>query len=151
MSAESHKRSFRRFHEEVLLAGDFDAIDELVVDDVVSHNPLPGQAPGAAGLKAALREFRQAFPDLTSTATHLIAEGDLLACRFTAHGSHQGVFMGLPPTGQHFSYEEFVLVRFRAGKIAEHWAVADVMDMMSKMNAISWKSALPSNPSEGQP
>lgn len=141
MSSEKHKQIFRRFHEEVLLKGNLEAINELVDPNVVSHNPIPGQKPGADGLKEAMRMFRSAFPDLTSKMTVAIAEGDLLACRFEAEGSHQGEFMGLKPTGQRFAYEEMVFVRFKNGLIIEHWAVADTIDMMLKMGAIQYNNS----------
>ena len=138
MSVELNKRAFRRFHEQVLLKGDWDVIDEVVQPHVVSHNPLPGQAGGAAGLKLALADFRQAFPDLQSNATHVVAEKDWLVCRFEASATHRGTFMGFAPTGQRFEYEEMVMVRFEQGRIAEHWAVADTLQMMEKMGAIAF-------------
>lgn len=136
MSVQYNKQAFERFHREVLLARNFDAIDELVAADVVSHNPLPGQAPGAAGLKQALKGFFSALPDMHSTLEEMIAEDDLVACRFKAGGTHLGEFLGLQPTGKSFTYEEMVFVRMQDGKIIEHWAVADTLDMMSKMGAI---------------
>jgi predicted ester cyclase len=139
MPLASHKQLFRRFHEEVLLGGNLDAIDELVDPNVVSHNPIPGQKSGAVGLKEAMHEFRTAFPDMTSKMTLLIAEGDQLACRFEAEASHKGEFIGLRPTGLKFAYEEMVFVRFKNNLIVEHWAVADTIDMMIKMGAIEYK------------
>jgi len=138
MSAAANKLTFTRFHREVLLGENYAVIDEIVAPDVVSHNPIPGQEPGAEGLKKALRGFRKAFPDLRSTAEDMIAEGDRVACRFTAQATHLGEFLGHPPTGQKFTYEEMVFVRITDGKIVEHWAVADVMDMMLKMGAIQY-------------
>lgn len=138
MSTEANKLIFTRFHREVLLGENYDVIDEIVAPDVVSHNPIPGQAPGADGLKQALKGFRKAFPDLRSTAEDMIAEGDKVACRFKAQGTHRGEFLGFKPTGQSFTYEEMVFARIVNGKIVEHWAVADVMDMMLKMGAIQY-------------
>lgn len=138
MSASLNEQVFRQFHEEILLKGHLDRIDDWVDPEVVSHNPIPGQAPGAEGFRNALRAFRAAFPDLTSRITLLVADGDLLACRFEASASHRGEFMGLAPTGRAFAYEEMVFVRFRNGRIVEHWAVADTLDMMEKMGAITF-------------
>jgi predicted ester cyclase len=140
MSPTTGKEIFRRFHEEVLVNGNYDAIDELVDANVVSHNPLPEQQPGSAGLKDTLRMFRAAFPDLTSKATLMIAEGDVVAGRFEVAGSHQGEFMGLKPTGEKFTYEEMIFVRVKNGRIIEHWAVADTLDMMLKTGAIENKA-----------
>lgn len=137
--ATTNKKRFLAFHQDILLAKNLDRLVEHVCPDVISHNPLPNQQPGAAGLRAALEVFFAAFPDMQSSATVLLEDGDLVACRFTTAGTHKGSFMGYAPTGEAFTYEEMVFVRYRDGKICEHWAVADVLDMMTKMGAITFK------------
>jgi steroid delta-isomerase-like uncharacterized protein len=133
---EENKAVFRRFHTEVIGRGNLDVIDEVVHPDAVSHDPLPGQAPGAAGLKDAMAMFRRAFPDLTATAEDTIAEGDRVVTRFSVTATHEGAFMGLAATGQHVSYQEVVIVRITDGMIVEHWAVADVLTMMQQLGAV---------------
>ena len=49
----------------------------------------------------------------------LIAEGDKVVRRNTVTGTHQGEYMGLPPTGKSVTYNEIFIVRFAAGRIAE--------------------------------
>jgi hypothetical protein len=44
--------------------------------------------------------FRQAFPDWHAGQEAHIAEGDLVAERFTARGTHQGELLGVAPTGR---------------------------------------------------
>ena len=141
-STEKNKLIFQRFYKEVLNQGNLDVIDEVVDPNVVSHNAIPGQKPGAAGFKEALAGFQKAFPDLKGVAEDIIAEGDKVICRFTTTATHQGEFMGYPPTGNQFSYEEIVIVRFKNGKIVEHWAVADVLAMMEQLGAIEYKNKI---------
>ena len=138
---EKNKLVFQRFYQEVLNQGNFDVIDDVVDPNVISHNPIPGQPPGAAGLKEALAGFRKAFPDLKNVAKDIIAEADKVVGRFTVTGTHQEEFMGYPPTGKQFTYEEIVIVRLQAGKIVEHWAVADVLAMMEQLGAIEYKTS----------
>ena len=137
---EKNKLVFQRFYQEVLNQGNFDVIDEVVDPNVISHHPIPGQAPGAAGLKEALTGFKKAFPDLRNVAEDMIAEADKVVGRFTVTGTHQAEFMGYPPTGKQFTYEEVIIVRLKAGKIVEHWAVADVLAMMEQLGAIEYKT-----------
>ena len=137
---KKNKLVFQRFYEEVLNQGNLDVIDEVVDPKVVSHHPIPGQKPGAAGFKEALAGFKKAFPDLKSVAQDIIAQADKVVGRFTVTGTHQGEFMGYPPTGQQFTYEEIVIVRLKDGKIVEHWAVADVLAMMEQLGAIEYKN-----------
>ena len=49
--SEDNKAKMRRFFEEVVQNGNFAVLDELVAANFVDHNPGPGQAPGAEGIK----------------------------------------------------------------------------------------------------
>lgn len=109
--------------------------DEIVDAAVVSHNPLPSQRPGLAGFKEAMGMFRGAFPDLKSTPTHVIAEGDLLCSRCEVSATHRGDFMGIAATGKPIHYEEMIMVRIQDGRIVEHWSVADAMAIMDQLGA----------------
>jgi predicted ester cyclase len=124
---------YLHFVSEVLNDGRFDDAASYVHPDVVTHNGMPGQAPGLDGLVAALRRFRSAFPDLTAVATHIIVEGDQVVGRFEVRGTHRGEFMGIPPTGKPVEYEEIAIVRLAGGKIIEHWAVADAMTLLNQI------------------
>jgi predicted ester cyclase len=139
MGEHGHKQIFERFQREVISAGHYEVADELVAHELVSHNPLPGQAPGVEGLKDTLRRLRLAFPDLKTTTHMLIADGDIVAGRFSVQGTHRGEFMGIQATGKEIAYEEMIFVRIAAGKIVEHWSVADVMQMMLDLGAVAYK------------
>jgi hypothetical protein len=90
-----------RFGEEVLNDKNFSAIDEIAADDYVEPDPRPGQAPGRDGLKAFLEtKLFPAFPDGQWIDEEQGAEGDKVVTRFTFYGTHQGTFMGIPPTGR---------------------------------------------------
>jgi predicted ester cyclase len=129
----THKETYRRFCDEVLNGGDFQVAAQLLDPVVVSHSPLPGQQPGATGFVAALTAMRDAFPDLHAVATHVVAEGDLVAARFQVTATHAGDFAGIRATGRKIHYEEFVMVRFAGGRIIEHWAIADGLALMQQL------------------
>jgi predicted ester cyclase len=109
-------------------------VDETVSPDVISHDAFPGQATGPEGLKQTFAMFHQAFPDLHAKEQVVVADGDLVAARFLVTGTHKGDFMGQAATGNPVSYIEAVFVRFRDGKIVEHWAVADVTALMAAIS-----------------
>ena len=136
MSSEQNKAQYRRFYEEFLSKGDTQVVDEVVDPNVVTHSPFPDQKPGAEGLKEAIMQFREAFPDLHAKAEDILADGDKVVGRFTVTGTHKGEFMGMPPSGKQFTYEEMVIVRFKNGRIVEHWAVMDAMAMMQQLGMI---------------
>jgi predicted ester cyclase len=136
MSPDTNKAAYRRFYEEFLSKGNLDVVDEVVDPNVVSHSPFPGQEPGAVGLKQAIARFREAFPDLQANAEDVIAAGDKVVGRFTVTGTHRGEFMDIAPTGKTITYDEIVIVRFKDGRIVEHWAVADALAMMQQLGVI---------------
>jgi len=133
-SAENKQR-YVRFVERVVNAKDYDVADEVIAADVISHDPFPGQEPGPAGVKDTFRQFHAAFPDLHAKIENLIAEDDKVVCHLIATGTHKGAFMGHEPTGNPIRFEEILVLRFKDGKVAEHWAVADVLGLMQAIGA----------------
>ena len=55
----------------------------------------------------------RAYPDAHVAVEDLIAEGDKVVARNTVTGTHQGEYMGRPPTGKSVTYTEIFIVRFR--------------------------------------
>ena len=79
-----------------------DVARELMADDLIDHNPYPGQPPGLEGHNWAVAMVRRAFPDLRFTADVVVEDGECLAGRWTMTGTNTGTFdlFGLPPTGR---------------------------------------------------
>jgi predicted ester cyclase len=67
----------------------------------------------------------------------VIAEGDKVVGRNTVTGTHQGEYMGIPPTGKSVTYNEIFIARFVNGRIAETWGVVDVLSQMRQLGAIT--------------
>jgi predicted ester cyclase len=76
------------------------------------------------------------LPDLHLTIEDLIAEGDKVVMRASVTGTHQGEYMGLPPTGKSITYNEIFIFRFAGGRIAEMWGVVDVFSQMKQLGVI---------------
>lgn len=137
MSKEQNKADIRRFIEEVFHEGKLDVLDEVIAADYVEHVPLPpGFAPGRDGLKQWVTALRAAFPDFRYRIDDMIAEGDKLAVRVTARGTHQGEFLGIPPTGRRVSWTEMHMPRIVGGKHVEHWANVDQLGLLRQLGAI---------------
>jgi predicted ester cyclase len=76
------------------------------------------------------------IPDLNSTIEDMVAEGDKVVVRFTIHGTHNGEFMGIAPTGKKFTQAGTSIYRIAGGKIAEVWWLADTLGLMQQLGAI---------------
>jgi predicted ester cyclase len=124
MSAEENKAVVRR-EQEVLWnhTGDLDATKELYA---------AGQAEAA---KQEAANFRQGFPDVTSTIEDLIAEGDKVVARWRSRATHQGEYMGIAPTGNEVEFTGISFYRIEEGKIAESWSVEDQLGLMRQIGA----------------
>jgi steroid delta-isomerase-like uncharacterized protein len=134
-----NKATFRRFHDAVN-SGDAEliaqTIDEVVEPDVRIGTPLPIDATGAQALKEVWTTLLRAYPDLHVAVEDLIAEADKLVCRNVVTGTHQGEYLGLPPTGRSVTYNEIFIFRFEDGRIAETWGVVDVVAQLRQLGAI---------------
>ena len=135
MSNEVNKALVGRFYD-AFNGHDLDALDEIVADAYVDHNPGPGQAPGRDGLKQVFMLFQAAFPDLQIVVDNLVAEGERVSSRQTARGTHSGEFLGLLPTGKHVTYIAMDEHRVAPGKIVESWHVEDLLGLMGQLGAL---------------
>ncbi len=80
--------------------------------------------------------LRAAFPDLHQTIEEQISEGDKVAYRWTARGTHQGGLMGIAPTGNRVTFTGISIARLVDGKIEEIWENHDALGMMQQLRAI---------------
>jgi predicted ester cyclase len=119
-----------------MVGGDAAVARQLIDSEVVSHSALPGQAPGVEGVIETFSMFRHAFSDFAIEIHQLIAAAEKVVSHVTVTGKHSGSFMGNKPSGNPISYEEMTIFRFNAGKIVEHWAVADAYSLMQQMGMI---------------
>jgi steroid delta-isomerase-like uncharacterized protein len=133
----SNKAAFRRL-QDAMSSGDAELISQTIDDvfepDVKQHTPF--EATGTQALKEVFARLYRAFPDLHITVEDLIAEGDKVVERDTVTGTHQGEYMGLPPTGKSVAYNEIFIMRFVNGRIAEIWGVVDILSQMRQLGMI---------------
>jgi predicted ester cyclase len=135
MSLEENKAIVRRFYEEID-KGNIDAMDELVAEDYVDHNPPPFPVPpGREGVKAAFRLFWDATPG-RHVIEEQIAEGDRVVTRFTAYGRHERDLPGIPRTGNEMEMTATVVHRVVDGQLVEKWADKDTLRMLQQLGVI---------------
>ena len=136
VSAEDNKALVRRFVDEVQSGGNIDLIDEVCSPGFVNHSAPPGIPADCEGIKIVTAMFRGAFPDSYFTVEDMVAEGDKVVTRKTFHGTHEGEFMGIPPSGRAVSMGLIEIVRISHGKVVEHWSMGDSLGMMQQLGVI---------------
>jgi steroid delta-isomerase-like uncharacterized protein len=132
MSTEENKAIVCRFFDEGPSKGNLSIADELLSPDFVIHTPLPSSS-GIEGINEIITTCRAAFEHLNVTIEDMIAEGENVAARFTAHGIHKGDFMGLPATGRPITMTGIEIFRIKDGKICELWAEANLLGLMQQL------------------
>jgi predicted ester cyclase len=116
----------RRLIEEAFNEGRLEVCDELAAPDLLEHQDFgPRHAAGAEGVKAVIASLRRAYSDFHLEIEHLAVDGDLVWLHMTGSGTHDGPFMGRPPTGRTMRIDVFDLIRVADGRMVEHWGVPD--------------------------
>jgi len=136
MSAEENKRLVRRFYEEID-KGNLDAMDELVDENYIDHNPppFPGLPSGRQGLKEAFKIFWKATPGHHEIQEQ-IAEGDKVVTRMTSYGKHEGDLPGAPRTGNDLKISSITIHRIANRKLVEKWAEKDVLTFLKQIGVV---------------
>jgi steroid delta-isomerase-like uncharacterized protein len=137
--SEENNEKVRRLVEEGFGQGKLEIVDEVLGPDFVCFDPnsQAGEVRGADMIKQEIEWFRNAVPDLTYAVVDQVAEGDKVATRYTASGTHQGEFFGVAPTGNRIEMSGIQVDRFdENGKMVEEWAQYDLLGAMRQMGAI---------------
>jgi len=136
---EKNKGIVSRWIDEVFNGKNLEAIEKLKFLSYLDWTPFPSQRLDlpVSGLKQSLPEFFAAVPDLHFTANELFAEGDMVVCLGSWHGTHLGQFMGVPPTGQALTGTRVDIFRIAGQKMSEHWGCGGELGTLRILGAIA--------------
>jgi len=128
---EANRALLLRLIEEGFNEGNLSVVDELVSPDSKEHQR--GNHDGADGTKEVICTLRTWFPDFNMRVEDIVATADVVWARFRATGTNLGSIMHRPPTGKKMIIDVIDIVKFRDGKIVEHWGVPDQLGMMLQL------------------
>jgi predicted SnoaL-like aldol condensation-catalyzing enzyme len=128
------KELVRRIFDEVINAGNVDAIDELMAEDFVDHGPMGDMDRQA--FKGLVGQYRAAVPDLHCAVDHLIQEGDTVGWLVHTTGTHTGDQLGFPATNKSFETLSANIGVMRDGKAVEHWAEQGMFPMLMQLGVL---------------
>jgi steroid delta-isomerase-like uncharacterized protein len=142
VSADTNKEIVRRLVVEPW-EGDFGVIDELVAPKYVGHDPAQPDTQGPQGIKEFITGYLTGFPDGKITIDEQLAEGDLVATRWTGRGTHQGELMGIPPTGKQVTVSGITISQIKNGKVVEEWSNWDTLGMLQQLGVVPEMAGAP--------
>ena len=123
---------------EVMARHDFDALDDLMDEDVTFSDPLV-ELEGLDAYKDMMRGRFSALPDTESEFHEMVAEDDVVVVHFAYRGTHEGEYQGIEPTGNVVEGTAVMIDRFKDGKIVER---------TEEFDTLSWFQQLGVDPSE---
>jgi steroid delta-isomerase-like uncharacterized protein len=95
-----------------------------------------GRKVDLAGHKELAAHFYAAFPDLNHIIEDVVADEEKCAVRYVFHGTHEGDFMGVVPTGKRISAEGVSVFMIDDGKITETRTVVDMLGIMQQIGGL---------------
>jgi steroid delta-isomerase-like uncharacterized protein len=131
MNLEQNKAIVRDYLDEIVNKANMAAFDRYLSDDVVFN----GSRAFRQHYPARMQAIRSAFPDHHLTIEDQVAEGDKVVTRVTFHGTHQGQFNGIAPTGKQVEWSGIAMDRIAGGKVVEMWHVQNTTGLLQQIGA----------------
>jgi len=127
-----------RWMEQLWQQGNVKVVDELHAPGFVDRSPA-GRAPDREGFKAGVVELYTAFPDFYAVSERLVIDAlsRAVAIRWTAVGTHQGAFMGVPPTGERVTFEGIEILLIEEELVVESWGEWDGISVLKQLGVQS--------------
>ncbi len=132
MSAEN-VALIRRLTQEGFVGGNPDVVDDIVAQECIDHDPLPGQGPGREGQRQTCRMVVTGLSDRKTLQDDFVDAGDTVIENWLFQGTHTGQFMGVPATGRQIQVRGMEIWRCANGKIVERWGVIDTGAVMHQL------------------
>jgi steroid delta-isomerase-like uncharacterized protein len=135
MSTETNLALVRRY-QAIYNSNHLDALSEVLAPNFQPHTMAPGVPASLEGYKAFHQGTLASYPDFHVAVEDLFGDGDKVVMRFTITGTHEGDFLGIPPTGKKINVSGISIFRLANGQIVEHWGEEDVLGWMQQLGAI---------------
>lgn len=115
--------------------GAYAKLPEVVTEDITLYDPgaPEGEVHGRDALKTFLSELREAFPDLHITIDNLTTTEEGVIEEWTATGTHDGEFRGIPPTQRTIKFSGMGKILIADDKVQEHRVYYDSQEMVEQL------------------
>lgn len=139
MSVKNNKELARRLTQ-LLDLDEVEQIRQLLSPEFISHFAGLPQPLNREQYIQVNHAAKSAFSDLRRTVDDIIAEGDMVAVRITARGTHTGIFQGIAASGKKTEITGIAMRRIADGKIVEEWVVNDQLGLMQQLGIFKMPS-----------
>jgi steroid delta-isomerase-like uncharacterized protein len=91
---------------------------------------------GPRDVAQTVERYLQAFPDLRFVADDVIVQGNRAVLVWTAHGTHGGKLMRIPPTGHTINVRGTSVLTVESGKITHGLHIWDVAGLLRSIGLL---------------
>jgi predicted ester cyclase len=125
-------------HQRIWVAGlnrgDVSAADGAFLPDCIVHvTGVPEPFRGVGSWKEFVAGFLLAFPDFHIAVEDQLVDGDSVAFRWRASGTHTGPLGPAPATGKRMTIEGLIIDRVVGGRVQERWEQMDQSLMLQQL------------------
>jgi predicted ester cyclase len=120
---------------DALHAGDVAPLAHLVSEDFVDHGAPPWAPQGREAYGVLMRWLHDTL-QIRYEVHDVVADGDRVAIRATAHGVHNTGHLGFPATGKPYAMATMHVYREKDGVLVEHWGVRDELSVLWQVGAL---------------
>jgi steroid delta-isomerase-like uncharacterized protein len=125
---------YERAWLEGLNRGDVSTADAAFAPDCVVHiTGIAEPLRGVSAFKEVVAGLLTAFPDLHFTIEDQLVQGDRVAMRWRATGTHTGPLGAAPPTGKAVALDGLIVDRVVNAKVQERWEQWDQSLMLQQL------------------
>jgi steroid delta-isomerase-like uncharacterized protein len=144
------KQLISRFVEELWNERRLDVADAIFADDCVTHQlrsgvPMDAVPRGPQAIKDHVKAWIANFPDLRFSIEQMLSEGDRVVTQLLMEGTHQGPWLGIPPSGKKMQIRMFTVHRIAQGKIVEDWVLVESLGLFQQLGILPDTAALVRN------
>ena len=138
MTTADNEAIARRIFEEVWENRNFDAIDELIAEDYVLHDPSMPEGDWPSGPEG-VREMAETGGDMIDgplEIEQMIPAGEYVVSRWRQTGRFTAEMGGMEPTDEDVTVSGIEIDRFEDGKLAETWQEVNMLDLLMKTGVV---------------
>ena len=138
---EAARQIILRFVEELWNARRLDVADQIFSEDCVTHQLCSGVLDeptrrGPQAMKEHVSGWLMSFPDLRFNIEQMIAERDRVVSQLVMEGTHQGMWMGISPTGKKLQIRMITIHRIANSRIAEDWVLVESLGFFQQLGVL---------------
>ncbi len=135
-----HEAIINRYYEEMFTEGDTDVAEEILAEDLTYHGPrsvTPGTLETIGQVKAFVKRYHAAFPDIEYEVESIFGDGDEYAVRWRSTGTHTEKLFGIEGRGEEYSGTGLNMFQFDGEEIVEIWSYWDTLGMVRELGLVS--------------